>query len=542
MSIDKTGKLGLSWYNKDKVFIWDSKSGQYFWVMPDNILVKEVRILKERKQFGNPNTIFDKTTRIWKSTKKSLSKMEQNVLIRGDNLLALKSLEDDFSGQIKMVYIDPPFNTQQAFQHYDDGLEHSIWLGVIRSRLLFLEKLIAKDGTIWIHLDDSEVHYCKVMADEIFGRNNFLANIIWQKKFSPQSDARFISDMHDHILVYAKDINECKLNLLERTEEQNKRYKNPDNDPRGDWTSGDLSVKTYNEKYDYPIKTPSGKIVNPPKGVCWRVSKEAFKELVRDNRIWFGESGDNVPRLKRFLTEVKQGIVPGSIWSFEEVGHNQEARQMLKKLLSDAEVFDTPKPERLMERIIQLATNENDWVLDSFAGSGTTGAVAHKMGRRWIMIEVGEHAETHIIPRMRAVLDGDDDTTVSKMYNWHGGGGFRYYELGGSMFNKDVDGTIQITFDNGDLIEAICKNEGFKFVGREFLNKTKLHGAVDSKRFCHIAEELVTQDYVNDLIDEIKEGESLIIYCTKKMSRLDLPSNIEVKKIPRDISKRFRFE
>lgn len=535
------GKLELTWPNKDKVYVWDPKKKEYFWVPPDHILVNEIRILKEKKNLGETNTIFDKGAKRWVKPKKNLRKTEQNILVKGDNLLALKSLEENFTNEVKLIYIDPPFNTQQAFEQYDDGLEHSIWLSVLRSRLDILSNLLHKSGTIWIHLDDSEVHYCKVMADEIFGRRNFLANIIWQKKFSPQSDARFISDMHDHILVYAKDVNECKLNLLERTDTQNNRYKNPDDDPRGVWTSGDLSVKTYDKNYDYSITTPSGRVVNPPKGTCWRVPRDSFEKLVEDNRIWFGKEGGSVPRLKRFLSEVKQGIVPGSIWNFEEVGHNQEARQSLKKLLQESEVFATPKPERLMERIIQLATNENDWVLDSFAGSGTTGAVAHKMGRRWVMIEVGEHAETHILPRMKMVLEGKDNGSVTQAYDWKGGGGFRYYVLGESLFKRDEDGIIQINFDNGDLVEGVCKNEGFKFVGKEFLEKTKLHGVVN-KRFCHVAEELVTQDYVDDLSDEIKKDESLVIYCTKKMSRLELPENMEVKKIPRDISKRFRFE
>jgi len=273
-----------------------------------------------------------------------------NLVIEGDNLETLKALLSQYQNKIKCIFIDPPYNTGNENWVYNDNVNspqmrqwlgrivgqedltrHDKWLCMMYPRLVLLRYLIRDDGIIYITIDDDEVHYLKIILDEIFGRQNFLINIIWQKKFSPQNDARFFSDMHDHILVYAKDINQCKINLLKRTDLQNQRYSNPDNDPRGDWTSGDLSVKTYNANYDYPIKTPSGKKINPPKGTCWRVSKEGFAELLKDKRIWFGKSGNNVPRIKRFLSEVKQGMVPTSIWGYEEVGHNQEARQSLMK-------------------------------------------------------------------------------------------------------------------------------------------------------------------------------------------------------------------
>ncbi|WP_197029802.1 site-specific DNA-methyltransferase, partial [Brevibacillus borstelensis] len=288
----------------------------------------------------------------------------------------------EFTGKVKCIFIDPPYNTGNAFEHYDDGIEHSLWLSLMKQRLELLKVLLNEDGSIWISIDDDESHYLKVLCDEVFGRRNFVANVIWEKKYSPQNDAKWLSDSHDHILVYAKNKEIWRPNLLPRTDDMNSRYKNPDNDPRGLWKPGDLSVKTYNANTDYPITTPSGRVVNPPAGYCWRVSQDKFNEMVADGRIWFGADGNNVPAIKRFLSDVKDGITAMTIWKYTEVGHNQEAKKEVKAFNSD-EVFATPKPERLLERILTLATNEGDLVLDSFAGSGTTGAVAHKMGRRW---------------------------------------------------------------------------------------------------------------------------------------------------------------
>jgi adenine-specific DNA-methyltransferase len=241
-----------------------------------------------------------------------------------------------------------------------------------------------------------------VLCDEIFGRKNFVNNVIWEKKYSPQNDAKWLSDSHDHILVYAKNKELWRPNLLPRTEEMDSRYKNPDNDPRGPWKSSDMSVKTYSANSDYPITLPSGRVVNPPESRCWVVSKDRYEELVKDNRIWFGSNGNNVPSIKRFLSEVQEGTVSKTIWFRTEVGDNQEAKKEIKAFNSE-DVFTTPKPERLIQRIFTLATNSGDRVLDSFLGSGTTAAVAHKMGRRWIGIELGEHCHTHCLPRLRKV-------------------------------------------------------------------------------------------------------------------------------------------
>ncbi len=356
----------------------------------------------------------------------------QNMLIQGDNLEALKALLPYYAGQVKCIYIDPPYNTQNAFEHYDDNLEHSTWLSLMYPRLELLRQLLSEDGSIWISIDDDESHYLKVICDEVFGRKNFVANVIWEKKYSPQNDAKWLSDSHDHILAYAKTKDTWRPNLLPRTLEMNKRYKNPDDDPRGPWKSSDLSVKTYSASTDYPITTPTGRIVNPPKGYCWRYSQENFEKMVSENRIWFGNSGNNVPSIKRFLSEVQQGSVSKTIWNRSEVDDNQKAKRESREF-NDSDVFATPKPERLIQRILTLATNPGDLVLDSFLGSGTTAAVAHKMGRRYIGIEIGEHAVTHCAPRLQQVVDGEQGG-ISSEVNWQGGGGFRFYRLGQPVF------------------------------------------------------------------------------------------------------------
>jgi adenine-specific DNA-methyltransferase len=303
---------------------------------------------KDKRPKLEPRILLEDTGKSYHASQRfSDDDIFDNRLIFGDNLLALKALEQEFSGKVKCVFIDPPYNTGSAFTHYDDGLEHSIWLGLMRDRLEIIKRLLAEDGSLWITIDDNEAHYLKVMCDEIFGRANFVANGIWQKKFSPQSDAKWLSDNHDHILIYAKNKEIWRPNLLSRTESNNSRYSNPDNDSRGVWASSDMSVRTYSEATDYPIITPSGRVVNPASGRCWSISKEKFQELVDDNRIWFGANGGNIPRIKTFLSEVQQGIVPLTVWLNNEVGNNQEAKKEVKKFNAQ-DVFDTPKPERLL--------------------------------------------------------------------------------------------------------------------------------------------------------------------------------------------------
>ncbi|MDD5728550.1 MAG: site-specific DNA-methyltransferase, partial [Victivallales bacterium] len=375
------------------------------WIGKGNLPELEPRILVEDrdKSYGSAKT--------------------ENMLIHGDNLLALKALEQDYSGKIKCIYIDPPYNTGNAFEHYDDMLEHSQWLNLMHPRLLLLHSLLSNDGSIWISIDDDESHYLKVLCDMIFGRNNFVSNIIWHKKHTRSNDAKWFSDNHDHILLYAKNKDSWRPNKLPRTDKQDKGYSNPDNDPRGVWASGPCHVKTPNEKDIYPITTPSGRKIMPPPGTSWRFSKSKMEVLLRENRIFFGKAGNNVPRYKRFLSDVQDGLVPLTLWLKDEVGDNQEAKKEVKAFNS-SDVFTTPKPERLIERVLTLATHEGDLVLDSFLGSGTTAAAAHKMKRKWIGIELGEHCDTHCLPRLRQVCEGTDQGGISKTTGWKGGGGF----------------------------------------------------------------------------------------------------------------------
>jgi len=364
-----------------------------------------------------------------------------NFFVKGDNLYSLKALQKDFNEKIKCIYIDPPFNTGKTFDHYADGLKNSIWLSMMKVRLEFMRGLLSEDGLIMVHIDDDEMPYLKILMDEIFlgqgkscgnknNTGNHVATIVWQKKFAPQNDAKFFSDVHDFILIYAKNIKMLKINLIERSEEQNSRYVNNDNDPRGVWTSSDLTVKTPNPQWIYPVTLPSGRVVMPSKSRSWGISKERFQELVEDNRIWFGANGDAMPRLKRFLSDVKKGVVPKTIWFRDEVGDNSEGKKEIKKFIDiDSSVCTTPKPERLLMRIIQIATNEGDWVLDAFLGSGTTCAVAHKLNRKWIGLENGSQLDDICVPRLKKVVDGKDDGGISKNVNWQGGGGFRYYEI-----------------------------------------------------------------------------------------------------------------
>jgi adenine-specific DNA-methyltransferase len=307
-------------------------------------------------------------------------------------------------------------------------------------RLELLRDLLSEDGSIWVSIDDNEAHYLKVVMDEVFGRKNFITNVIWRKNYSPKSSARHFSEDHDHILIFARNSDTWVPNPMPRTEKQDKAYKNLDNDPRGPWKSSDLSARNFYSLGKYAITSPGGRVIaGPPGGNYWRVSEENFWKLVADNRVWWGKHGDSIPQIKRFLSEVKQGVTPQTFWPYEEVGHTQEAKQEILALFGQ-DVFLTPKPERLMNRIIQVGSKPGDLVLDSFLGSGTTAAVAQKMGRRYIGIEMGEHAITHCAPRLQKVIGGEQGG-ISESVNWKGGGGFRFYQLGEPAF--DAEGRIR---------------------------------------------------------------------------------------------------
>ena len=561
-------KLELTWFGKDKEI---------------NI---ESRILIENKELSN--TINDEIT--------------ENMLIHGDNLLALKSLEYKYAGKVKCIYIDPPYNTGSAFEHYDDNLEHSTWLSLMKPRLEILHCLLKEDGSIWISIDDDEGHYLKTLCDEIFGRTNYVNTVIWEKKYSPQNDAKWLSDNHDFILVYAKNKEIWRPNLLPRSVAMNERYKNPDNDPRGPWKPGDLSVKTYSAACDYPITTPSGRVVIPPAGRCWRATKERFEEMISENRVWFGEDGSNVPSVKRFLTDVKDGMTSMTIWKYTDVGHNQDARQEVK-VFNEESVFDTPKPEKLIERILTLGSNEGDLVLDSFLGSGTTAAVAHKMNRRWIGIELGDHAYTHCKIRMDMVVSGEDKGGISlknpeliftnreidldilspfearefsRLLNkidklnlfdstdkqrlkkelknklrtekissdsWTGGGGYRFYELASSLINIDKFGEPIINKDyNADMLaSAVALHEGYTYSPSETIFWKQ--SQANESSFLFVTTRHVSLDYLNSIKNSMEENEFLIISCKSFDEGIDKGiNNIVIKKIPQMLLNHCEFD
>jgi adenine-specific DNA-methyltransferase len=343
----------------------------------------------------------------------------ENLYIEGDNLEVLKLLQKSYFGKVKMIYIDPPYNTGKDFIYHDNfrdnianykeitnqttranpetnGRYHTDWLNMMYPRLKLARNLLREDGVIFISIDDNENSNLRKICDEVFGESNYVQEIIWQKKFSPQNDAKYFSLNHENIYCYAKSKDLFSRNLLPMTDEQKSRYKNLDNDSRGPWTSGDISVSRVTEKDIYGIKTPSGREIYPPNGRSWRVSEEKLNDLIKDNRIWFGENGDNVPRIKRFLSEVQNGIVPISLWYHEEVGHTQSAAQNLKKLFNDKALFDYPKPVELIKKELLLATDKNDIVLDFFSGASTTAHAVMQLNmedigkRKFIMVQLPE--------------------------------------------------------------------------------------------------------------------------------------------------------
>ena len=362
-----------------------------------------------------------------------------NMLIQGDNLEVLKSLLPFYAGRVKCIYIDPPYNTRSAFEHYDDNLEHTRWLAMMWPRLVLLRELLAEDGSIWVSIDDNEAHYLKVVMDEVFGRSNFVGNIVWQKRTSPANDAIYFSKDHDNTIVFSKEKNLWAPNRLPLNEIQSKNYKNPDADPRGPWNSSAYTcAKTVEERPNlyYAIVQPNtGQKIWPKKTRVWAYGEDAHMRHVAENMIYWGKDGlSQSPRLKKFISEARP-VVPRSIWMNSEAGHNQESRMEALALFSETP-FTTPKPERLIFRILQIATNRGDLVLDSFLGSGTTAAVAHKMGRRYIGVEMGEHAVSHCAPRLRKVIDGEHGG-ISESVGWQGGGRFRFYRLGPPAFGAD---------------------------------------------------------------------------------------------------------
>ena len=420
--------------------------------------------------------------------------LHDNLIIHGDNLKALKALLPLYAGKIKCIYIDPPYNTGNEKWAYNDNVNspmmqewfgkvvdredltrHDKWLCMMMPRLKLLRELLREDGVIFVSIDDNEQHHLRDLMDDVFGEDNFITNIIWQKKYSPQNDAKYFSDMHDFIIVYAKkknlnnEISGWVRNLIVRTEEQDARYSNPDDDPRGNWKSSDLSVKTYSKEYDYPITTPSGRVVKPPQGRCWRTSKQNLKILIEDNRIWFGPKGDGVPAVKRFLSEVQQGVVPVTIWLRAEVGDNQEARQEVKEIFADVEFpFESPKPVRLIKKILEIGTGNDSIVLDSFAGSGTTAHAVLSLNkkdggnRKFILVECEDYADRITAERVRRVIKGVPKAKDANLKQGLGGT-FSYFELG-----KPIELESILSGDGLPTYEELARYIFYTATGEEF--------------------------------------------------------------------------
>jgi len=476
-----------------------------------------------------------------------------NLLIHGDNLLALKALEAGYAGKVKCVFIDPPYNTGSAFEHYDDGLEHSIWLGMMRDRLEIIRRLMSEDGSLWITIDDNEAHYLKVLCDEVFGRSCFITDIAWQKRDGPPND-RKIGSVHDHLLVWGKALSgknvktraEENFNLMPRTDKADAAYQvfpEPDGpDPRGPFRKIDTTANgkggRFVQSLFYPIRNPyTLEDVWPRPGTCWRHSQEEMERLQADQRLYWGVKGTaTTPMRKLFKTEARQGMAAPSIWS--DAGLNQHASGHLEDLFGEKATFETPKPESLLGRVVTIATNPGDLVLDSFAGSGTTGAVAHKMGRRWIMVELGAHCHTHIAPRLRKVIDGEDPGGITKVVDWKGGGGFRYYRLAPSLLEKDRWGqwVISKQYNAAMLSEAICKLEGFTYAPSDSIYWQ--HGHSTERDYIYVTTATLTHDQLLQLNEEVGPDRSLLVMCSAFRGHADAYPNLTVKKIPNTVLSR----
>jgi len=464
-----------------------------------------------------------------------------NLLIKGDNLLALKALEQDYTGKVKCVFIDPPYNTRSAVSvHYDDGVEHSVWLSLMRDRLELIYRLLASEGSMWVTLDDNEAHYFKVMCDEVFGRRNFISNVVWQKTLTRRNDAKALSNAHDHVLVYAKDSEKFVVNKLDSGEKQRATYTNRDKDPRGDWLAVPFHAPHIRKNLEYKITTPGGRVLLPPQGRHWSTTEENFRSLVEDNRIYFGQDGNGMAQRKKFWSESENQMVPWTWWGYEEAGDNREANREAKEISFLADIdnkFDTPKPEKLLRQILEIATKPGDLVLDSFAGSGTTGAVAHKMGRKWIMVEIGDHADTHVAPRLKKVIDGIDQGGISKTVDWQGGGGFRYLTLAPSLLARDHWGNLVIAADYNPamLAEAMCKHLGFTYAPATDELHWWQHGRSSESDFIYVTTQSLTHDALKLVSEAVGPGRTLMICARAFAGAADGFDNLTCRKIPSTI-------
>lgn len=494
------GRLELTWTDKDLTLL-TNEDGSYEWVAPSDYRVAEVRLLHDTGPVGETHGVR--------------ARAKDNLLVRGDALHALRSLSEipefaaEFIGKVKLVYLDPPFNTEQAFEHYDDNLEHSVWLTMMRDRLEQIRSLLAPDGSVWVHLDDAEMAYCKALMDEVFGRSSFVASVVWQKRTSRDNRAAF-SKMHDYLLVYSPMGTDWKLSR-NRLPDGGDDYGNPDGDPQGPWRSIPMSAQEGHATKEqfYEVTTPAGNKYNPPKGRAWTYTKPRFEELVAEGRVYWPKQGTSRPRLKMYPWEAT-GLVPFTVWLAAEVGTNDDAKKQILEAFPDHPAFDTPKPEPLLQRIIHIGSDPGDIVLDCFLGSGTSAAVAQKMGRRWVGIERSrETLERFCSPRLQRVVAGTDPGGVTEETEWEGGGGFRILDVGPSMFEDDEGRVVLAEWAaNSALAEATAAQLGF-----EYQPESPFAGAKGRARLA-VIDGLINADVIELLVSALGERERLVVCGT----------------------------
>ena len=488
---------------------------------------------KEKRAKLEPRILIEDPEKSYHADKRvSDNDIFDNMLIHGDNLLALKALEQDYAGRVKCIYIDPPYNTGNAFEHYDDGLEHSIWLSLMRERLELLKNLLSDDGVIFVNLDENEHAYCKVLCDEIFGRINYIGDLIWQKRKGGGNDSHFFALDHDYILVYAKN-SDKKFHVekwrVSQSENYLKRYKEIDkNGDRFYWDT--LARDGLQNPIPVTIKCPDGSFLS----INSQKSKDTIEIGLREGSIRLIKSKNGWTLHHRVY--MPKGQVLRSILT--EVGTNKTAGDEITSLFGNNKSFDYPKPESLIFKLLELTTNPGDLVLDSFLGSGTTAAVAHKMGRRWIGIELGEHCDTHCVPRLKKVIDGEDAGGITKSANWRGGGGFRYYNLAPSLVKFDEWGNpvINKEFNENMLVRALCKVEGFNFDPSPDVYWKQ--GKSTESDFIYVTTQHLTAQMLQKLSDDVGENCTLLICCGSFDGKKDSYGNLTIKKIPKAILKK----
>ncbi len=466
-----------------------------------------------------------------------------NLLIVGDSYDALQSLTripeyaDEYRGRVKLVYIDPPFNTGQAFEHYDDALAHSVWLTMMRDRLLLIRDLLAPNGSVWVHLDDAEMAYCRVLMDEIFGRDNFVSCVIWQKIHARNNSAQHFSTVHDYIVVFAKDRSQLTLGRVSRTELSDSDFWNPDNDPRGDWRRSDLTASHPYSEGKYEVVGPHGDPFKPRDNRWWSLSQANFEALRADDRLWWGKTRRTFPFRKRFASELG-GLIPNTFWTHDEVGDNREAKAESTRLFGRTSIFATPKPERLLKRVIQIGSGRGDIVLDCFAGSGTTAAVAHKMERRWVTVELSpQTVETFTRPRLEMVVNGDSGG-ITDAVDWEKGGGFRVLVVGQSMYDLTNGRAFLAEWvTNGGFAKAVAAQLGFTVQ-----DELPFCGVKGRSRLA-VIDGVVDEQVIRAVVARLGDSERAVVVgkgATAEAGPLlkELSPGSRLRKAPRDLLKR----